>query len=297
MRLLRASGWRGSILVTPLILRRSAGPSRRTWAVFSALTCILTLGGCGSKQYAPPTLPTAKQSIKIVDDNTLRIKQGHITDENITAALNDTPPHLLGTALQIENKTNKPVILEIERTNVTTYDTEDLALMFSKIALQDPRMQELTIGHTISQGLTIGITSGICATWAYCIFKELKDAAIHGRELSGMRIPNNNWVIGIAAVLATIPIARIGSYVYKAISAEKTNIIESEEERLIDQFRLMFTPITLSFDDSIEIAPHSSMQQIVFYDSRPVESDMTNQHQLVLSYLSDGKKTLVPLEI
>ncbi len=259
-----------------------------------ALTSLLVLSGCGSKQYTPPTLPTAKQSVKVVDDDTLQIKQGLITSEIISTALNDSPPHLLGASLRIENKTSAPVTLEIERTTVATYDTEDLALMFSKIALQDPRMQELTVGHTISQGLTIGITSGICAMASYQVFQSLKQRAT---DNSPGGIPNNNWINGIAAVLSTIPIALIGSYVYNAISAEKTNIIESEEERLINQFRLMFSPITLSFDDCVEIAPHSTLQQIIFFDARPIETDATNQHQLVLRYATGDKKVLVPLEI
>lgn len=261
--------------------------------LFLFAASLLLLSGCGSKQYVTPSVPTPKHTTKVLDDSVLTIKQGLISQENIESSLNEAPNHVLGTTLHIENKTNQSVMLEIERTNVAVYDTEDLALMFSKVGLKDPLMKELTLSHDIAQGFTIGIAGGLTAFTAYELFQTLKNSTRNtATNIFGMQI-STTWLLGIATVL----IPMIGSYVYKAISADKTNIIESEEERLIDQFRLLFSSNALSFDDCVEIAPHSILKQTIFYDGRSIESDMTNQRALVLRYATGDQKVLVPLEI
>ena len=259
---------------------------------------LFAMNGCGPKKYRTPSVPAPLKKTKIFEDKRIKVEQGEITGKDLEYSLNGDPTEVLGVGVHIENKSKKPVVIEIERTNVGTYDAEDLALLFSKIALENPRIKELTIGHDISQALTIGITGALSAATAYGVFRELQRTAREQADrFENHPSFNNNWTFSIISILTTIPLIAIGSYVYGAINAEKTNIIESEQERLIEQFRQMFEPAILAFDDCIEIAPESSLDQVIFYDTKPVTADAIQQRQLVLRCASDGTKTLIPLEL
>ena len=249
--------------------------------------------GC-SKQYNTATLPTSTAIDKVIDNEVTKIEQAQISTKDIDTALNGCPDHMVATALRIKNKTNKPLIIEINHTNVGTYDAEDLALAFSKIGLNNPRIKELTVGHDISRGLTIGITGILSGAVAYGLFQEIKThLSSHADKIH----PPSNWLLAGISLLATLPIIALGAYVYSAINADRDDIVESEQERLIDQFRQMFESAVLAFEDCIEIAPNDTIDQLIFYDTRPVASDTAQQHELVLRCTSDGKKIQIPLAI
>lgn len=250
--------------------------------------------GCG-KQYSTPSLPISKTVDKVFDNEITKIEQSQISTKDIDAALNGCPDHMAATAFRIKNKTDKPIILEIDHTNVGTYDAEDLALAFSKIGLNHPRIKELTVGHDISRGLTIGITSILSGALMYTLFKELKNNDTF--RTGGTGSPPNYWLLTSASALMTLPIIALGAYVYSAINADREDIVECEQERLIDQFRQMFESAVLAFEDCIEIAPNESIDQIIFYDTRPVNPDTAQQQALVLRCTSGDKKIQIPLEI
>lgn len=248
---------------------------------------LLFFAGC-TKQYKAPKIPTPINIDKVVDNETLLIEQGIISTKDIDQGLNGCPDHMAATAIRIKNKTIKPMLLEIDRTNIGTYDAEELAITFSKIGLNNPNIKELTVGHDISRGLTIGALSLLSGAWLFINFNDLK---------KGQFFSNNANSLFTFSTLLTIPLIIIGTCIYYAIKADKEYILECEQERLIDQFRKMFESRVLAFEDCIEIAPNQLIEKIIFYDTRAPSTQEAQQKELVLGCTSDGKKIQIPVII
>lgn len=248
---------------------------------------LLFFGGC-NKQYKSPKIPTPINAETVLDNETTSIEQAQISTKDVDQALNGCPEHMAATALRIKNKSNKPILLEIDHANVGTYDAEDLAITFSKIGLNNPSIKELTVGHDISQGLTIGGIGLLSSAWLLINLDTLK---------KGQAFTSGTDSMFTITTLATIPLIIIGACIYYAIKSDKEYIIECEQERLIDQFRKMFESTVLAFEDCIEIGPNQLIEQIIFYDTRPGNTQMAQQNELVLQCTSENKKIQIPLVI
>lgn len=248
---------------------------------------------CSQKQHKTLSAPYPTTTKKIFDTSSILIEQGNITDRDLIKSLGEVSQEIVGIGVKIKNKTKKPITVEIERTNIGTYDAEDMALMTSKIALQHPRVKELVVGHQISKALTLGISGGLAVATAYTAFRELKKEQTRNPSAK----PLNDWLLGAISVIATTPIILAASYVYNAIKSDEADILECEEERLIEQCRQIFEPATLAFDDTVEIAPQSSLDIAIFYNPKMRSNEHHEQKILVLRCVEESTKHLIPLEL
>jgi hypothetical protein len=254
----------------------------------------LMVGGCVRKPYVHPKIPTTFKNQKALETDVFCVSQGEITEKDISRSLNEAPQNILAASVQVRNKSNRPLILEIDRTNVATYDAEDLSLIFSKIAVEYGATKDVTLGYDVARFFTIGVTGGLAVALAgeiYRLFKKDNRVVLPGRPTL------NNLALGGLAALTTLPIIAIGSYAYNAISAARTDIVECEQEKLIEHFRQVFESTVLAFDDRIEIAPRSSLEQVIFYDTKPAVPGGPEHRELVLRVMDGETKSLVPLRL
>ncbi len=250
------------------------------------------VSGCGSsKQFRAPTAPSPDKHEKIFENSEYIVSQAPITTQNIEESFNTTPPHIAATAIKIENKKNTSCILEIERTNLGTYDSEELAIELSKQAINHPAIKDATIVYDCLQGATIGWTATVGAFTWYQLYKGMKRV---GNSLSPT---TERFAKGTIAFLGIVPLLIIGSLYYRYLSREKEAIREDIQENIIDIYKKVLDAAALSFDDMIEVPAHGSLEQVIFYNERPIsrEGDGT-QKELVLKLTSNGKEILVPLQ-
>lgn len=266
---------------------------RLSWGIVLLMWYVLCTSGCWQKKYKRPELPCVTQLEQICDNGEIAVKQGFVTKEEVEASLYEEPARLTGIVLEIENKSAEPMVLEINKSNQGIYDTEDLALIFSKIALKnDPAVSELTHSSSAMQGALVGFGLLSSSVFGYSLYKALKERCHEkGIELT----PQTNKFFIVLSVLSALPVLGFYSYLYRLVGAEKKNVLESEEERLIDQFRTLFTPVVLSFDDSIQIKPYDSIKQFIFFDSKPISQQAELQRELVLSYKIGDDLKFIPL--
>jgi hypothetical protein len=252
--------------------------------LFSGICMSILLGGC-SRKYHPPVLPYAPTIEKIADNDIALIKQGSLIDQDTKKILYGAPPAMRTTTIVIENKTSKPLIVEIDRSNLSIYDTEDLAHICSKEALLNSSKNKYVFGYSVARNV-IQISTGMAAlAWAGFVSARWQSYAGDGLARLGW-----TWLPAIA-------IFALGSYINHNVSASQTDTLESEKELFFEQFKQMFEGTILSFDDCVEIAPYKSLKQIIFFDTEPTESGNAGQRKLVLRLTSDRLQTLVPLEL
>ena len=258
--------------------------STRLTIFFIGICMLVFLGGC-SRKYHPPVLPYAPTIEKIADNDVAIIKQGSLMDQDFEKILCGAPPTMRATTVLIENKTNKPLIVEIDRSNLSIYDTEDLAHICSKEALLNSSKNKYAFGYSAARNV-IQISTGIAAL-AWAGFVNARWQPYAGDALARL---GWTWVPAIA-------IFALGSHINHNVSASQTDVLESEEELFFEQFRQMFERTILSFDDCVEIAPYKSLKQIIFFNAEPTEGASAGQRKLVLRLTSDTLQTLVPLEL
>ncbi|MBM3886499.1 hypothetical protein FJ364_01090 [Candidatus Dependentiae bacterium] len=177
---------------------------------------------------------------KRADNNVVIIKQGSVMEHDVEKMLFGAPQYMRATTIEIENKESHPIVVEIDTSNVSIYDTETLAHTLSKEAMECSDKKKLVMGHNFTRGFISSLAVSFALSWP-----GIANRILHKEALN---MPFIRWGY---LLLPSIAALGLGYYICKSINASRANILESEEELLFEQHRQMFEHIILSFDDNI----------------------------------------------
>ena len=253
--------------------------------VILQFTCmILLFAGC-SRQNTTSEMPYSQKLETITNNDVVTVRQGLVMEDELTKAMPGVAQTMRAATLHIENKNDSSLVVEIDQSNLWTYDAEDLAYMCSEEESRNKNRYRFLYSTAGIEKTFIQLATGIfSASWV-----GFAANSQHGQHQSNLYSLSFMWLPALAII-------GVGSYLTKIINNREADSIESQKELSFKQFRQTFEKVTLAFDSTIEIKPHETVKKIIFFDTT-ITPDNPGQQKIVLQLKANNEQTLLPLAL